>query len=100
MVEWLLPLLATQVSRVQSPVPTRPTISVEKVALFSKPVSVTRAIKIIDRLKNCSEKAKVFRILRHGSAYVGLEIPHSKNSLSLLMGSVFKRYMHLKKKAC
>jgi hypothetical protein len=45
--------LATQVARVQFPVPARPTISVEKVALFCNPVSEgtfsSTAIEIINR---------------------------------------------------
>jgi hypothetical protein len=51
MAERLVPLLATQVSRVQLPVPARPTFSVEKVALFWSPASggtlLSTAIEII-----------------------------------------------------
>jgi hypothetical protein len=39
MAERLVPLPATQVARAQSLVPSRPTISVEKLAIFCNPAS-------------------------------------------------------------
>jgi hypothetical protein len=62
MAERLAPLPSTQEAQVRSPVPARPTISVEKVALFSNPALGTRslstAIEIINRLKICSRENK------------------------------------------
>jgi hypothetical protein len=43
MAERLALLPATQLARVWSPVPARPTISVEKLALFCNPASGTRS---------------------------------------------------------
>jgi hypothetical protein len=43
MAEWMVPLLATQVTRVRFPVPARPTFRVKKVALFCNPASVARS---------------------------------------------------------
>jgi hypothetical protein len=64
MAERLVPLLATQVARFQFPVPTRPTISLEKVALFCYPASggtfSSTAIEIKNRLKFAVARAKVF----------------------------------------
>jgi hypothetical protein len=60
------------VAWVQTPVVTRPTFSVEKLALFCNPASETTfpntAIKIIHRLKFAAAKQRCFRILRPGSA--------------------------------
>jgi hypothetical protein len=39
MAERLVPLSAMQLAQVRSPVPVRPTISVEKLALFCNPAS-------------------------------------------------------------
>jgi hypothetical protein len=54
--ERLVTLLATQVARVQFPVPARPTLRVEKVAHFFNPVSrgtfSSTAIEIINGLTN------------------------------------------------
>jgi hypothetical protein len=50
MTERLVPLPATQVTRVQSPVPARPTISVDKLALYSNPASggMLKALQYVD----------------------------------------------------
>jgi hypothetical protein len=64
MAERLATLPATQVARVQSPVPAGPTISVVKVALFCNPALgetfSSTAIEIINGLKFAVAKAKVF----------------------------------------
>jgi hypothetical protein len=90
MAERLAPLPATQVARVQFPVPAGPRNSVEMVALFpaSGGTFSSTAIKIIDKLKISVAKAKMFP---HLEARVRVErgIPHSKDSLSLLMVQVF-----------
>jgi hypothetical protein len=68
MAERLAPLRATQVAWVSSPVPARPTISVEKVALLcnsaSKGTFSITAIEIINRFKFAVAKAKVFPQLK------------------------------------
>jgi hypothetical protein len=93
MAERLVPLLATQVARVRFPVPARPTISVEKVALFCNPASggtfSSTAIEIIIRLKFAVAKAKVFP---HLEAWirVGRGIPHVKGHNSVLRLRYFK----------
>jgi hypothetical protein len=83
MAERFVPLLATQVAPVQFPVPARPTFRVEKMVLFCNPASggtfSSTAVEIIKWVKKIAE-VKVSHIL-------SLEIPHSKNSLSLLMVS-------------
>jgi hypothetical protein len=65
MTERLVPLLAAQVARVRSPVPARPTITVEKLALFDNQhpgggTFSSTAIEIINRSKFVVSKAKVF----------------------------------------
>jgi hypothetical protein len=65
MAERLATLLATQVARVQFPVPARPTFRVEKVALFCNPASggtfSSTAIEIIKWGKKIAvAQAKVF----------------------------------------
>jgi hypothetical protein len=67
-----VPLLATQVARVQFPVPTRPTFRVEKVALFYNPVSGGTFSSTAIEIKKWVEKiavvqAKVSYILRCGN---------------------------------
>jgi hypothetical protein len=60
MAERLVPLPATQVALVRSPVPARPTISVEKLALFCNPASggTLQALQLhyIVGYKNCSSQ--------------------------------------------
>jgi hypothetical protein len=73
MAERLVPLLAPQVARVRFPVPDRPTLRVEKVALFcnlgSGGTFSSSAIEIIKWVKKIAvAQAKVFHILRPGSA--------------------------------
>jgi hypothetical protein len=62
MAERLAPLRATQVARVRSP--DRPTISVNKLALFCNPASgatfSSTAIEIINSFKFAVAKTKVF----------------------------------------
>jgi hypothetical protein len=65
MVKRLVPPLATQVARVRFPVPARPTLRVEKVALFCNPASggtfSSTAIEIIKWDKKIAvAQAKVF----------------------------------------
>jgi hypothetical protein len=64
MAERLEPLPATQVARARSPVPSGPTISVEKLALLCNPAVggtfSSTAIEIIQRLTFAVAKAKVF----------------------------------------
>jgi hypothetical protein len=71
MAERLVPLLATQVARARFLVPARPTISVEKVAIFCNPASggtfSSTAIEMINMLKFAVAKAKV---LPHLEAWV------------------------------
>jgi hypothetical protein len=72
MAERLVPLLATQVAWVRFPVPARPTIRVEKVALFFNPASggtfSSTTIEIIKWVKNIAlAQAKVSHILRPGT---------------------------------
>jgi hypothetical protein len=72
MVERLAILPATQVTRVQFPVPARPTFRVEKVALFCNPASggtfSSTAIEIIKWVKFfAAAQAKVSHILRPGN---------------------------------
>jgi hypothetical protein len=74
MAQRLAPLLATQLDRVQSLVLSGPMISVEKVSLFCNPESGTRSQAL----------AKMFPHLK-ARVHVGRGIPHSKDSLSLLM---------------
>jgi hypothetical protein len=69
MAERLVPLLATQVARVQFPVLARPTFRVEKVALFCNPASggtfSGNAIEIIKWVKKLAvAQANVSHILR------------------------------------
>jgi hypothetical protein len=72
MAEPLVPLLATQVARVQFPFPARPTFRVEKVALFCNPASggtfLSTAIEIIKWVKIFAvAQAMVSHILRPGN---------------------------------
>jgi hypothetical protein len=57
MAERLALLPATQVARVQSPVPARHTIIMEKVALFCNPASGARSLQLRLLLKVCSSKS-------------------------------------------
>jgi hypothetical protein len=81
MAERLAPLRATQVARARSPVSARPTISVEKVAILSKPASggtfSSTAIEIINSFKFAVAKANVFPHLQ-AWVCVGRGIPHFK----------------------
>jgi hypothetical protein len=67
-----VPLPATQVARIRSPISDSPTISVEKVALFCNPASggtfSSNAFEIINRLKFAVAQAKVTHILSPGKA--------------------------------
>jgi hypothetical protein len=72
MAEQLVPLLATQVAWVSFPVPARPTLRVEKVALFCNPVSggtfSSTAIEIIKWVNFFAvAQAKVSYIWRYGN---------------------------------
>jgi hypothetical protein len=84
MAERLVPLLATQVARVRSPVPARLTISVEKLALFCNPTFggtfSSTAIEIINRIKFALAKAKVFPHLE-ARVRVGSGIPQVKDPI-------------------
>jgi hypothetical protein len=67
MAEWLVPVLATKAARVQFPVPARPMLRVEKVALFCNPASggtfSSTAIEIIKWVKKIAvAQAKVSHI--------------------------------------
>ena len=71
MAERVAPLRAVRAARVRSPVPARPTISVEKVALFCSPASGARSqalqLSCIDGQITAVAKAKVYTsILRPG----------------------------------
>jgi hypothetical protein len=72
---------AAQIARVRSPVPDRPTISVEKLSLFCNPASggtfSSTAIEIINRLKFAVAKVKVYPHLE-AWVRVGSGIPHVK----------------------
>jgi hypothetical protein len=72
MAERLVPLLATQVARVQFLVPARPTFRVEKVVFFCNPASggtfSSTVIETIKWVKNIAVvQAKVSHILRPGN---------------------------------
>jgi hypothetical protein len=72
MAERLVPLLATQVTRVRFPVPARPTFRVVKVALFCNPATggtfSSIAIEIIKKVKKIAlAQGKVSHILRPGN---------------------------------
>jgi hypothetical protein len=88
-----MPLPATQVAWVRSYVPARPTISVEKLALFCNPASggtfSSNAIEIIRRLKLAVVKAKVFPHLE-AWVRVGRGILHVKGYYSTLRLRYFK----------
>jgi hypothetical protein len=55
MAEQLTPVHATQMSRAQSPVPARPTISEEKLALFCIPASVCTLQALQLHCRHCGE---------------------------------------------
>jgi hypothetical protein len=62
MAELLVTLSATQVARARSPVPARPTISVEKLAPFCNPMSgitlQAQQLHSIVEYKNCTSKSE------------------------------------------
>jgi hypothetical protein len=92
MAERLLPLPVTQAARVLLPVPARPMISVEKLALFCN--------SIINRSKFAVAKAKVFP---HLEAWflVGRGIPHVKGyNGTCTTASLFQRIQAFKKQLC
>jgi hypothetical protein len=82
-----VPLLATQMARVRFPVPIRPMISVDNVALSCNPASggtfSSTVIEIINRIKFAVAKAKMFPHLE-AWVRVGRGIPNVKGHNSVL----------------
>jgi hypothetical protein len=64
-------LRAAQVARIQSPVPARPTISVEKLALFCNPTSEgtrgARSVKELSKLRAIASSLGISELTIRGS---------------------------------
>jgi hypothetical protein len=104
MAERFEPLPVTQVACVRSPVPGRPTISVEKLALFCNPASgstfSSTAIAIINRLKFVVAKSNVFPHLEACMVRVERGIPHMSKVTMVHYNFVIPKNKCVRKKEC